>query len=238
MRSADYLYACFSGLPKGAIDPGAFVGLRVDVNHSRDGQAQSDDYGFFVGEDGDVQTVAGDGAGGFSAAGPGGLIGQVSAGATVWNAELRIDKATLGGWDHHNNLREGLGRQCTSIDKPIAGLIADLKQRDMLKDTLILWGGEFGRGSGYDNEPYNGRGHNGGGYTMFMAGGGVKGGFTYGSTNEMGNTAETGIIGTHDLHATVLHLLGINHERLTYRYAGRNFRLTDVAGEVAKDIIA
>ena len=151
---------------------------------------------------------------------------------------VRFIQLTSGGWDHHNNLREGLGRQCNSVDKPIAGLIADLKQRDMLNDTLILWGGEFGRGSGYDNEPYNGRGHNGGGYTMWMAGGGVKGGFTYGSTNEMGNTAETGIIGTHDLHATVLHLLGINHERLTYRYSGRNFRLTDVEGVVAKDILA
>jgi uncharacterized protein (DUF1501 family) len=108
----------------------------------------------------------------------------------------------------------------------------------MLKDTLILWGGEFGRGSSYDNELYNGRGHNGRGYTMWMAGGGVKGGFAYGSTNAMGDTAETGIITTHDLHATVLHLLGINHERLTYRYSGRNFRLTDVHGEVAKDILA
>ena len=155
-------------------------------------------------------------------------------------AEKGVRFVQLGspGWDHHNNLRESLARQCTSIDKPIAGLIADLKQRDMLKDTLIIWGGEFGRGSGYDNEPYNGRGHNGAGYTMWMAGGGVKGGFTYGSTNDMGNTAETGIIGTHDLHATVLHLLGINHERLTYRYAGRNFRLTDVSGEVAKGILA
>jgi len=151
---------------------------------------------------------------------------------------VRFIQLTSNGWDHHNHLREGLGSQCTSIDKPIAGLIADLKQRDMLKDTLILWGGEFGRGSGYDNEPYNGRGHNGRGYTMWMAGGGVKGGFTYGSTNAMGDTAETGIITTHDLHATVLHLLGINHERLTYRYAGRNFRLTDVAGVVAKDILA
>ncbi len=151
---------------------------------------------------------------------------------------VRFIQLTSPGWDHHNGLRENLGRQCTSIDMPIAGLIADLKQRDMLKDTLILWGGEFGRGSGYDNEPYNGRGHNGGGYTMWMAGGGVKGGFKYGSTNAMGDTAETGIIGTHDLHATVLHLLGLNHERLTYRYAGRNFRLTDVAGVVAKDILA
>ncbi len=151
---------------------------------------------------------------------------------------VRFIQLTSPGWDHHNGLRDNLARQCTSIDKPIAGLIADLKQRDMLRDTLIMWGGEFGRGSGYDNEPYNGRGHNGGGYTMWMAGGGVKGGFAYGSTNDMGDKAETGIIGTHDLHATVLHLLGINHERLTYRYAGRNFRLTDVSGEVAKGILA
>lgn len=151
---------------------------------------------------------------------------------------VRFIQLTSPGWDHHNHLREGLARNCASIDRPIAGLIADLKQRDMLKDTLLLWGGEFGRGSGYDNEPYNGRGHNGRGYTMWMAGGGVKGGFAYGSTNAMGDTAETGIMGTHDLHATILHLLGLNHERLTYRYSGRNFRLTDVAGEVAKDILA
>ena len=151
---------------------------------------------------------------------------------------VRFIQLTSTGWDHHQQLRESITRQAGSIDKPIAGLIADLKQRDMLKDTLILWGGEFGRGSSYDNEAYNGRGHTGRGYTMWMAGGGVKGGFAYGSTNAMGDTAETGIITTHDLHATVLHLLGINHERLTYRYSGRNFRLTDVHGEVAKDILA
>lgn len=150
---------------------------------------------------------------------------------------VRFIQLTSPGWDHHNGLRDNLARQCTSIDKPIAGLIADLKQRNMLDETLIVWGGEFGRGSGYDNEVYNGRGHNGGGYTMWMAGGGVKGGYVHGSTNDMGDTAATGIMGTHDLHATILHLLGINHERLTYRYAGRNFRLTDVAGEVAKDIL-
>ncbi len=107
VRSADALYACFSGMPKGAADPGALAGLRVDVNNSRNAQAQSDDYGFFVGEDGAVQTVAGDGAGGFSATGPGGLIGQVSAGATIWNAELRIDKMTLGGWEHLVGLNAG-----------------------------------------------------------------------------------------------------------------------------------
>ncbi len=151
---------------------------------------------------------------------------------------VRFIQLTSPGWDHHQQLRQGLERQCTAVDRPIAGLIADLKQRDMLKDTLLLWGGEFGRGSGYDNEPYNGRGHNGRGYTMWMAGGGVKGGFTYGSTDPMGDTAETGLLTTHDLHATILHLLGLNHERLTYRYSGRNFRLTDVHGEVARDILA
>ncbi|MCB0187632.1 MAG: IPT/TIG domain-containing protein, partial [Caldilineaceae bacterium] len=107
VRSTDDLYACFSGLPKGATDPGAFVGLRVDVNNSRDGQAQMDDYGFFVGEDGGVQTVAGDGAGGFAAAGPGGLAGQVSADTNSWRAELRIDQATLGGWGHLVGLAAG-----------------------------------------------------------------------------------------------------------------------------------
>ncbi|MEZ4615046.1 MAG: IPT/TIG domain-containing protein [Caldilineaceae bacterium] len=107
VRSADHLYACFSGLPQGASVPGAFVGLRVDVNNSRDNQAQSADYGFFVGEDGDVTTVAGDGAGGFDATGPGGLAGQVSTSPHSWNAELRIDQATLGGWDHLVGLNAG-----------------------------------------------------------------------------------------------------------------------------------
>ncbi len=116
VRSADYLYACFSGMPKGATDPGAFAGLRVDVNNSRNPQAQADDYGFFVGEDGDVSTVAGDGAGGFSATGPGGLVGQVSARDTVWNAELRIDKATLGGWDHLVGLNAGHYRVASQGD--------------------------------------------------------------------------------------------------------------------------
>lgn len=151
---------------------------------------------------------------------------------------VRFIQLTSAGWDHHNNLKQALTDRAGSIDKPIAGLIADLKQRDLLKDTLLVWGGEFGRGSHGDNDPRNGRGHNAKGFSMWMAGGGVKGGFKYGSTNELGNEAVEGIIGTHDLHATILHLLGLNHERLTYRYAGRNFRLTDVAGEVATQIIA
>ena len=125
---------------------------------------------------------------------------------------------------------------CAQIDKPIAGLLADLKRRDMLKDTLIIWAGEFGRtphGQGGD-----GRDHNNKGYTTFMAGGGVKGGFSYGATDEHGYEAVAGRMHIHDWHATILHLMGLDHERLTYRHAGRDFRLTDVHGNVATDILA
>ena len=151
---------------------------------------------------------------------------------------VRFIQISHNGWDHHNHLREGILGRAESIDRPIAGLITDLKQRDMLKDTLILWGGEFGRGAHDDKGDGNGRGHNAKGFSMFMAGGGVKGGFRYGATDETGAEAVEGKMGTHDLHATMLHLLGLDHERLTYKYAGRDFRLTDVSGEVAKDIIA
>ena len=151
---------------------------------------------------------------------------------------VRFIQLTSNGWDHHNNLRPNLGDRAASIDKPIAGLLTDLKQRDMLKDTLIVWGGEFGRTPNDDKGDGNGRGHNAKGFTMWMAGGGVKGGHVYGATDETGREAVKGIMGTHDVHATILHLLGLDHERLTYRYAGRDFRLTDVAGEVAADIIA
>ena len=151
---------------------------------------------------------------------------------------VRFIQISHNGWDHHNNLREGIMSRSESIDKPIAGLITDLKQRDMLKDTLIVWGGEFGRSAYDDKGDGNGRGHNAKGFSMFMAGGGVKGGHRYGATDETGAEAVEGIMGTHDVHATILHLLGLDHERLTYRYAGRDFRLTDVAGEVAMDIVA
>lgn len=139
-------------------------------------------------------------------------------------------------WDAHSNIESNHSGLCLASDLPIAGLLTDLKQRGLLDETLVVWGGEFGRTP--MSEKGNGRDHNPTGFTMWMAGGGVKGGFAYGSTNAMGDTAETGIITTHDLHATVLHLMGINHERLTYRYSGRNFRLTDVHGVVAKDILA
>lgn len=148
---------------------------------------------------------------------------------------VRYIEVGAGGWDHHSQLSEKLPASCLEVDKPIAGLLADLKQRDMLKDTLVIWAGEFGRtphGNG------DGRGHNNKGYTTWMAGGGVKAGFSYGSTDEIGREAVDDRMHTHDWHATILHLLGLDHEKLTYRYAGRNFRLTNVAGKVAEGILA
>lgn len=151
-------------------------------------------------------------------------------------AGARFIEVTHDGWDHHFNLKDRLTTTCGEIDLPITGLISDLKQRGMLKDTLVIWAGEFGRtpeGQGDD-----GRNHNNRGYTTWMAGGGVKGGLSYGSTDELGYAAVTGRMSTHDWHATILHLLGVNHEKLTFNYAGRDFRPTDVYGEVAKEIIS
>jgi len=151
---------------------------------------------------------------------------------------VRFIQVSKGGWDQHRELKEKLTENCTAIDKPIAALLQDLKDRDMLKDTLVLWGGEFGRSPQDQANGGDGRRHNNRGYSMWMAGGGVKGGLRYGSTDEIGGTSVEGKIGTHDLHATLLHLLGLDHTKLTYRYAGRDFRLTDVYGEVAKEILA
>lgn len=151
-------------------------------------------------------------------------------------AGVRFIEVSTQGWDQHQNLKNQLTQNCQSIDKPIAGLLKDLKQRDMLKDTLIVWGGEFGRTPSSQNE--NGRDHNATGYSMWLAGGGVKGGIRYGSTDEYGIDAVENKVHIHDLHATMLHLLGLDHERLTFRYSGRDFRLTDVHGKVAKDIVA
>lgn len=151
---------------------------------------------------------------------------------------VRFIQLTSAGWDHHNNLREGLQGRWDAIDRPIAGLIADLKQRDMLKDTLIVWGGEFGRSVADDKGDGNGRGHQAKGFSMWMAGGGVKAGYRYGATDELGGAAVEGVMDMHDLHATILHLLGLDHEALTYRYAGRDFRLTETGGKVAREILA
>jgi Protein of unknown function (DUF1501) len=151
-------------------------------------------------------------------------------------AGVRFIEVSLGGWDQHNSLKEQLTRNANAIDKPIGALLNDLEQRGMLKDTLVLWGGEFGRTPGAQNE--NGRDHNATGYSMWMAGGGVKGGLRYGSTDEFGHNAVENKMHIHDLHATMLHMMGLDHTKLTYRYSGRDFRLTDVHGEIHKGILA
>jgi hypothetical protein len=139
-------------------------------------------------------------------------------------------------WDDHKQINANLRERCPDMDQAAAALIRDLKRRGMLEDTLIVWGGEFGRtpvsesGDGRDHDPY--------GYTMWIAGSGVKGGLGYGATDEFGFKAVENRVSIHDLHATILYLLGMDHEQLTYRYAGRDFRLTDVFGQVIKDILA
>jgi hypothetical protein len=148
---------------------------------------------------------------------------------------VRFIEVSHGGWDTHRNMREELTKQCGEIDQPIAALLADLKQRGMLDDTLVLWGGEFGRTPYAQNG--DGRDHNAKGFTMWMAGGGVQGGLSHGGTNEVGDTAVDGVMDIHDWHATVLHLTGLDHERLTYRHAGRDFRLTDVKGKANTAIL-
>jgi hypothetical protein len=151
-------------------------------------------------------------------------------------AGVRFVEICHPGWDQHNNLHQGLVRNSAATDQPTAALLQDLEQRGLLDETLVLFGSEFGRlptAQGVD-----GRDHNITGYPMWLAGAGVKPGFSYGATDEYGLHAVEGRMHTNDLHATLLALLGLDHERLTYRYAGRNFRLTDVAGKVAKDIFA
>ncbi len=139
-------------------------------------------------------------------------------------------------WDQHSNLYHGHTKNAAEVDKPIAGFLKDLKSRGLLDDTLVLWGGEFGRTPTAQGK--NGRDHNPHGFTMWMAGGGVRPGFAYGATDEYGYYAVEDKMHVHDLHATILHLLGLDHERLTYRHAGRDCRLTDIAGRVATKILA
>lgn len=143
-------------------------------------------------------------------------------------------------WDQHSYLKEGHSTNVAQIDKPITGLLKDLKSRGLLKDTLVLWGGEFGRTPTVEKKKKvnKGRDHHPDGFTMWMAGGGVKAGFRYGKTDDYGYYAVEDRCTIHDLHATILHLLGINHERLTYRHEGRDYRLTDLSGNVAKGMIA
>jgi hypothetical protein len=157
---------------------------------------------------------------------------------------VRFVQVYHGGWDHHENLADDLRSQAAAIDQALAGLITDLKQRGLLEDTLIVCGGEFGRTPTADTNASAtanrrpGRDHNHRGFSVLLAGGGVKGGCVHGATDELGFEAAVDPVHVHDLHATLLHLLGIDHERLTYRHAGRDFRLTDVRGRVVDAILA
>ena len=152
-------------------------------------------------------------------------------------ATFRFIELVHKSWDHHSEIARLLPDRCREIDQPVAALLDDLAERDLLKDTLVLWGGEFGRTNTALHKG-GGAGHNNKGFTMWMAGGGTKPGFSFGQTDEEGWEAIDGRLHTHDLHATMLHLLGLDHTQLTYRYSGRDFRLTDVHGEVVKDILA
>lgn len=151
-------------------------------------------------------------------------------------AGVRFVQVSLGGWDHHNKISSGLRNLCATSDQPIAGLLTDLKARGLLDDTLVLWGGEFGRTPHAQNG--DGREHNHHGFTMWLAGGGVQGGLTHGVTDDFGYFGVEGRVHINDLHATMLHLMGLDHERLTFQHHGRPFRLTDVAGNVVQEIIA
>ncbi len=154
----------------------------------------------------------------------------------VENGVRYVEVSTGNKWDQHSNLKSGHEKNSLMTDQPVAALLADLKQRGMLDDTLVVWGGEFGRTP--IAQGTNGRDHNPQGFTVWLAGGGVKRGVAYGSTDEYGYFSVENRVHMHDLHATMLHLLGMNHEMLTYRYAGRDFRLTDVYGNVVHDILA
>jgi hypothetical protein len=146
------------------------------------------------------------------------------------------DNSANPAWDQHSNLPKH-GDHARAVDRPVAGLLMDLKRRGLLDDTIVWWGGEFGR-TPYAEKNGTGRDHNPGGFTVWLAGAGLRKGLAYGATDEFGAQAIENRVHMHDLHATLLHLMGMDHERLTYRYAGRDFRLTDVHGHVVKEILA
>jgi len=145
-------------------------------------------------------------------------------------------------WDHHSDVAGGLRNECGKTDQPSAALIKDLKQRGLLEDTLVIWGGEFGRTPMVETNPSLGRAlgrdHHPTAYSIWMAGGGVKGGQTVGTTDDLGFKITSDPVHVHDLQATILHLLGLDHKRLTYHFQGRDFRLTDVEGDVVTKLLA
>ncbi len=157
---------------------------------------------------------------------------------------VRFVQVTMGGWDHHGNIRDALPNSCAATDQPCAALVKDLKSRGLLEDTLVVWSGEFGRTpwsqdlSGTSPIEKHGREHQPESFCTWMAGGGTRSGMTFGETDDFGFRAVSDKVHLHDLHATILHLLGIDHEKLTWRHLGRDFRLTDVYGNVVKEILA
>jgi len=156
---------------------------------------------------------------------------------------VRLVELYDSGWDHHGGIETRLPAKCKETDRPIAALLKDLKQRGLLKDTLVVWGSEFGRtplrqGGNAKDKGLSGRDHHKDAFTMWLAGGGVKGGVSYGQSDELGMDVGENGVHVHDLNATILHLLGMDHERLTYRYQGREFRLTEVEGKVVRNILA
>ena len=155
---------------------------------------------------------------------------------------VRFVQVMHAGWDQHNNLTTALYKQCSDTDQPSAALVRDLKMRGLLDETLVVWGGEFGRTpfiqGDLDNRPRWGRDHHPYAFSLWMAGGGVRPGMSYGATDELGFNVVENPVHVHDLQATILHLLGIDHEKLTFRFQGRYFRLTDVHGHVVRDILA
>jgi hypothetical protein len=159
-------------------------------------------------------------------------------------AGVRFVQVSVGGWDHHGNIRGNLPKLCAQTDQPVAALLKDLKARGLLEDTLVLWSGEFGRTpwsqdlSGKSPIDQHGREHQPESFCAWMAGGGIKPGLTYGDTDHLGYRVVSGRIHIHDLHATLLHLLGIDHLKLTARHLGRDYRLTDVYGEIVREILA
>jgi hypothetical protein len=147
-----------------------------------------------------------------------------------------FDAPANNAWDQHSGLRENLPKRCQAVDQPIAALLTDLKARGLLENTLVLWGGEFGRTP--TAEGTNGREHHPFGFSMWLAGGGIRGGMVHGATDEFGWFATEKKVHVHDLHATILHLMGLDHEKLTYRFGGRDYRLTDVHGNVVKEVLS
>ena len=151
--------------------------------------------------------------------------------------ELTCPRVGGDRWDQHSNLYTQLERQCIDTDAPSAALVMDLKERGLFSDTLILWAGEMGRTPHAGGAPGDGRDHHTAGFSVWLAGGGVKGGVIHGATDEFGMEAVENVVAIFDLHATILHLLGLDHQRLTFRYGGRDMRLTDVHGHVVKEIL-